>query len=90
MTGKAVILSDHARRQAARRGIDDAAALGVAAAPEQVVPVRSGREIRQARNEEPGSRRQHLVRVVVDLGPDVDTVITVYRTSKTAKYWRTP
>jgi len=30
----------------------------------------------------------HLIRVVVDLAEDGDTVVTVYRTSKVRKYWR--
>ena len=38
-------LSDHVRRQAARRGIDDALVRAVAEAPEQVVPQRPGREV---------------------------------------------
>jgi len=31
-----------------------------------------------------------LVRVFVDLDPAIETVVTVYRTSKVEKYWRGP
>jgi hypothetical protein len=30
------------------------------------------------------------VRVIVDVTQQVETVVTVYRTSKIDKYWRTP
>jgi uncharacterized protein YuzE len=43
------VLSDHVRRQVARRGIDEAILRMVAEAPEQVVPVSARREIRQSR-----------------------------------------
>jgi hypothetical protein len=29
----------------------------------------------------------YLIRVVVDVGPSDETVVTVYRTSKIEKYW---
>lgn len=90
MGDKPLIVSEHARSWAARRGLDQTTVLEVAAAPEQVVPVRPGREIRQSRREDPIVGKQYLVRTVIDTGPDVDTVITVYRTSKLDKYWRTP
>ena len=82
------MLSDHVRRQAARRGIAEAIVHAVATAPEQVVPVRPRREIRQSRVPFPPDGRLYLVRAFVDLSPGVETVVTVYRTSKIAKYWR--
>ncbi len=82
------ILSDHVRRQASRRGIDESTVHAVAGAPEQVVPVRVGREVRQSRVPFPPAGTLYLVRVFVDLSPGVETVVTVYRTSKIAKYWR--
>ena len=36
----------------------------------------------------PASGKLQLIRVVIDRGPDGDTVVTVYRTSKLRKYWR--
>ena len=89
MSEKPLALSKHAHERAARRGIDRATVLDVAAAPEQIVPVRPGREIRQSRREDQ-LRKSFLVRVVVDTRAEVDIVITVYRTSKLDKYWRAP
>jgi len=82
------ILSDHARRQAARRGISEALVRSVAQAPEQVVPVREGREVRQSRVSFPPDAEPFLVRVVVDVSPASEIVVTVYRTRKIEKYWR--
>jgi hypothetical protein len=62
--------------------------LEVATTPEQRVPVRDDREIRQSRVIDPASGKLQLLRVVVDCGKDSDTVVTAYRTSKVRKYWR--
>ena len=83
-------LTDHARREASRRGIDEELVRSVAQAPEQVVPVRAGREVRQSRVPFPPDGRLYLVRTFVDVQTTGETVVTVYRTSKVAKYWRTP
>lgn len=83
------ILSDHARAEAARRGIDEVIVRSVAKAPEQVLAVRAGREVRQSRIPFPPDGRVYLVRVVVDTVPGADTIVTAYRTSKIHKYWRT-
>lgn len=90
MSGKPFVLSEHARWRAERRGIDEATVFEVAAAPEQVAPVRPGREIRQSRREDPALGKRYLVRVVIDTETEVDRVITVYRSSKLDKYWRRP
>ncbi|MDR7420374.1 MAG: hypothetical protein QN178_15845 [Armatimonadota bacterium] len=89
MTGKPVILSAHARWRAQRRGVEEATVIEIATVPEQVVPVRPGREVRQARRGDPKSGREHVVRVVVDTGAEADIVVPVYRSSKLDKYWRT-
>jgi hypothetical protein len=81
-------VSDHAMREASRRGIDEAIIRNVAQAPEQVLPVRPGREVRQARISFPPDGAVYLVRVFVDVGLGGDVVVTVYRTSKIEKYWR--
>ena len=82
-----IALSEHARAQAARRGISEETLLGIARAPEQRLSVRPGREIRQAWVSTPPGGPLYLVRVVVDAGPTDETVVTVYRTSKIDKYW---
>ena len=80
-------LSNHAREQAQRRGLPEAIVLSVARAPEQRISVRPGREIRQSRIAVPAGGTLYLVRVVVDMDPTVETVVTVYRTSMIDKYW---
>jgi hypothetical protein len=84
-----IALSQHAHAQAARRGVSEETVLAVARAPEQRLSVRLGREVRQSRVEMPTGGTLYLVRVVVDTGPRDETVVTVYRTSKIDKYWRT-
>jgi len=83
-------LTEHARREAARRGIDEATVRAVAQTPEQVVSVRAGREVRQSRVPFPPDGKVYLVRVFIDVGPSDEIIVTAYRTSKIAKYWRMP
>jgi hypothetical protein len=85
-----IVLSEHARTQAARRGLSEDVVLGVARSPEQRLAVRPGREVRQSRIGMPEGGTLYLVRAVVDSGQDGDTVVTVYRTSKIDKYWSSP
>ncbi len=82
-----IALSRHASEQAARRGLSEEIVLAVARAPNQRIVVRPGRELRQSRVAMPADGSSYLVRVVVDLGPTDETVVTVYRTSKIEKYW---
>ena len=83
-----IVLTDHAIAEARRRGIAEETILEVATTPEQRLPVRPGREVRQARVADTASGKLQLVRVFVDLGDDGETVVTAYRTSKLRKYWR--
>jgi uncharacterized protein YuzE len=55
-----LVLSDHLRRQARRRGIEEAILRAVAEAPEQVAPIRPGREVRQSRVPFPPSGDTYL------------------------------
>lgn len=84
-----VVLTEHARVQMRRRGLDETVVLGVAQAPEQRSKMRPGRELRQSRVNMPDGKLC-LVRVVVDLGTNEDEVVTAYCTSKIYKYWRSP
>ena len=88
MAGR-VVLTEHARSEAQRRGIAEETVLQVAAAPGQTVGATGMREIRQSRIVDPASGKLHLVRVVVEPGPQEDVIITVYRTSRIRKYWST-
>ena len=82
-------ITRHAFDEMKRRGIPQETVEGVCTAPEQKVPQPGGRIVHQSRIEvEPG--KIHLVRVFIDPNDNPPAVITVYRTSKIEKYWRTP
>jgi hypothetical protein len=83
---KPVRFSDHARLEIVRRDIPHEVVEQVLSNPEQVVPEHGGLVARQSRVELEG--KQYLVRVVVAERPDVAVVVTVYRTSRIGKYWR--
>jgi len=83
---KPVRFSDHARVEIVRRGIPYEVVERVLNNPEQVVPEHGGLAARQSRVESDG--KQYLVRVVVAERPDATVVVTVYRTSRIGKYWR--
>ena len=85
-----IVLSEHARMQAARRGLNEDMVLDVARSPQQRLPVRRGREVRQSRLAMPEGATLNLLQVVVDSSEDRDTVVTVYRSSKIDKYWSSP
>lgn len=75
------VFSQHARSQMWRRGINESEVLRVLDAPEQVRPVRDGRVVAQAVD-----AAGLLLRVFVAAEPDPPVIVTVYRTSKIAKY----
>jgi len=72
----------------ARRGLSRQSVARVLAAPEQTWEVRPGRRLFPSREVVGDPRRAYLVRVFVDLDRDPPEVVTVYRTSRVAKYWR--
>jgi hypothetical protein len=84
---KPVRFSDHARLEVVRRDIPYDVVEQVLSSPEQVVPEHGGLMARQSRVELEGKR--YLVRAVVAEQPDAVVVVTVYRTSRIGKYWRT-
>lgn len=80
------VITPHATFEMQRRQIEEAAVARVLAAPEQRETVRPGRDVLQSRMTLAG--RSYLVRVFVDVDRKPAEVVTVYRTSKIAKYWR--
>ena len=82
-------VTDHARDEMVRRQITEADVAKVLAAPEQTETVREGREVYQSRLQTGEPPKTYLLRVFVDLDRLPPEVVTVYRTSKIAKYWRT-
>ena len=80
------VLTPHATSELQRRGLDETTVRQVLAAPEQREALRPGRDVVQSRFEIEGKR--YLVRVFVNVGRRPAEVVTVYRTSKIDKYWR--
>ena len=79
-------ITEHAVFEMGRRRIDESAVRHVLAAPEQRHTVRPGRDVLQSRIVVAGKR--YLLRVFVDVDRQPAEVVTVYRTSRVAKYWR--
>jgi len=69
-----------------RRGISLAVVESVLAAPDQKVP-EHGNVVCYQSTVEIG-QKQYLVRVMVNETANPPIVVTVYRTSKIAKYWK--
>ena len=81
-------LTDHARAEMARRQIQEPDVANVLATPEQTETIRAGREVYQSRVTWGSPPVTYLLRVFVDVDRQPPDVVTVYRTSKIAKYWR--
>jgi len=82
-------LSDHAKEEMRRRDIAESEVAQVLAGPEQREVIREGRAVFPSRSKSGSPPRVYLLRVSVDIDCDPPVVVTVYRTSKVAKYWRT-
>ena len=82
-------ITDHARDEMVRRQITEEDVARVLAAPEQTETVREGREVYQSRLQSSEPPKTYLLRVFVDIDRTPPEVVTVYRTSKVARYWRT-
>jgi hypothetical protein len=80
------VLTAHAVEEMARRQIDSAWVEQVMKEPEQRLPGAGNRVILQTRIETAG--KVFLVRCVVEDWRDPPVVVTVYRTTRIAKYWR--
>ena len=80
------LVTPHAAFEMRRRGLDETLVRQVLLSPEQREAVRPGRDALQSRLEIEGKR--YLVRVFVDVDRSPAEVITVYRTSRIDKYWR--
>ncbi|MBC7226719.1 MAG: DUF4258 domain-containing protein [Thermoflexales bacterium] len=82
-------ITDHAHQEMTRRQITEEDVAKVLAAPEQIEFVREGRAVYQSRLPSGEPPKMYLLRVLVDVDRVPPAVVTVYRTSKVAKYWRT-
>ena len=81
-------LTDHAKAEMVRRKISPEEVAKVLAAPGQIEVVRPGREVWQSGIKAGQSPREYLLRVFIDVDRNPPEVVTAYRTSKIAKYWR--
>ncbi len=79
-------ITEHAAFEMQRRRIEEGVVSDVLATPEQRYEVRPGREVLQSRIAVAG--KMYLLRVFVDVDRRPAEVVTVYRTSRVAKYWR--
>lgn len=80
-------ISPHAVKEMARRGIPQAMVESVLNDPQQVVAEQLGKKAYQSQLDF-GDGRTCLLRAIVDEESDPPVLVTVYRTSKIAKYWR--
>lgn len=81
-------IKDHARFQMERRQISEDQVRQVLTAPQQVIDEGGSRYVYQSKLYSPESGKERLFRIVVDTRNKPAEVVTVYRTSKMAKYWR--
>jgi len=81
-------ITPHAVFEMERRGLDERVIARVMEAPGQRVGVRPGRVVLQSRIWMEAPAREYLVRVLVDIDRRPAEVVTAYRTTKLAKYWR--
>ena len=80
------VITPHAAFEMGRRKITERIVNAVLAAPEQRHSVRYGRDVLQSLTS--FGDKTYLVRVFVDVDRSPAEVVTVYRTSQIAKYWR--
>lgn len=80
-------LTEHTGKELTERQIPRKLLEEVMSAPQQIVPEYYGRRAYQSKLDF-GGGRIFLLRAIVDESTAPFTVVTVYRTSKVAKYWR--
>ena len=81
-------LSRHAVEEARRREIPLEILDAVIAHPEQIVTLGATLAVYQSRTTDPAGK-VYLIRAIVSTVETPGIVVTVYRTSKIQKYWRT-
>jgi len=87
MPSKPIRIGRHARFEMRRRGISPGDVVGMIRNPGQVLPSFKGRHIFQGLI---GRAHRLLLRVIVKEDARAYHVVTAYKTSKIAKYWKTP
>ena len=87
MPAKQIRITSHARFEMKRRRIRLSLVFAALRNPGQVLPSRKGRNIYQSKI---GRFGQLLLRVIVKEDKRTYHVVTAYKTSKVAKYWKRP
>ena len=82
------VLTPHARIEMTRRGLSEEVVRTVLERPEQRWELRPGRHVLQSRVPMGDPAKAYVVRVFVDIDKSPGVVVTAYRSSKVAKYWR--
>ncbi|NCQ94800.1 MAG: DUF4258 domain-containing protein [Microcystis novacekii Mn_MB_F_20050700_S1] len=82
-------LSLHAQEQIEQREIPLAMVESVLVSPQQLIPQSDGTKVYQSQLDW-GKGKIYLLRLVVRDELEPWLVVTVYKTSKISKYWRTP
>ncbi len=82
-------LSRHARQEIDQRSIPIELLRSVLKEPQQVIEQLDGKKVYQSQIDF-GDGKIFLLRVIVIEFADSALVVTVYRTKKIGKYWRTP
>ena len=83
----ATIITEHARFEAQRRGIDLTLVLSTVEHPQQKIPSKKKRLVLQSRYYDKMADKEMLLRVIVESAASELKVVSVYRTSKIDKYW---
>ena len=82
-----MVITEHARFEAKRRGIDLEFILSTIENPQQKVPSKRNRFVLQTKYHDKIVNGEMLLRVIVESDNDMVKVISVYKTSKIEKYW---
>lgn len=82
-----LIITNHARFEAQRRGVDLESVLSTVENPQQKISSGKNRVILQSKHYDKIVNKEMLLRVIVEPAGDSLKVISVYKTSKIDKYW---
>lgn len=82
------ILTSHACWELSRRGLSEETIRAILSSPEQRIENRPGRVVLQSKIAAGHPEKTILIRVFVDIDRKPAEVVTAYRTSKIAKYWK--
>lgn len=82
------VLTPHAKFEMERRGLSEETIREVLGNPGQRYNLRPGRDVFQSKITDTSTGESFLVRVFVDMDRIPPEVVTVYKTSKIGKYWR--